>query len=221
MNTLFILSSSAISIGFIHTLLGPDHYLPFIVMAKARQWSLMKTTLITFFCGVGHVLSAVILGFVAISLGAALTHLKWIESLRGEIAAWLLIGFGLAYFIWGIKHAIKHGRHQHSHDESDGHHHKKSMRELTPWILFIIFILGPCEPLIPLVMYPAIKGSYLGVAAVSICFGLATLSVMLSLVLASVTGMEKIKFKLFAKYGHVMAGSIVCGSGLAIKFLGL
>ena len=34
-NSLALLSVTAISIGFIHTLLGPDHYLPFIVLSKA------------------------------------------------------------------------------------------------------------------------------------------------------------------------------------------
>ncbi len=31
-----VLGIAAASIGFFHTLLGPDHYLPFIVMARAR-----------------------------------------------------------------------------------------------------------------------------------------------------------------------------------------
>ena len=39
-----ILIVTAASIGFFHTLFGPDHYLPFIVMAKARKWSMVKTT---------------------------------------------------------------------------------------------------------------------------------------------------------------------------------
>jgi hypothetical protein len=30
---------TAASIGFFHTLLGPDHYLPFIMMSWARKWS--------------------------------------------------------------------------------------------------------------------------------------------------------------------------------------
>ncbi|MFC1674536.1 hypothetical protein ACFL1K_01385 [Candidatus Omnitrophota bacterium] len=36
-----ILTGTALSIGFLHTLFGPDHYLPFIVMSKARQWSML------------------------------------------------------------------------------------------------------------------------------------------------------------------------------------
>jgi hypothetical protein len=39
---LVILIISAASVAFVHTMLGPDHYVPFIAMAKARDWSLPK-----------------------------------------------------------------------------------------------------------------------------------------------------------------------------------
>ncbi|MCJ7523916.1 MAG: hypothetical protein MUP71_01680, partial [Candidatus Aminicenantes bacterium] len=63
-NQIWILAGTAVALGFVHTLLGPDHYLPFIAMAKARQWSLKRTLLIAFFSGLGHVLSSVVLGFL-------------------------------------------------------------------------------------------------------------------------------------------------------------
>lgn len=219
-----------------HTLLGPDHYLPFIVMSKARRWSLPKTAIITLLCGVGHVLSAVILGLIAIYVGMTLTKLNFIENFRGVIAAWILIGFGFAYFLWGLRQAIKNKKHTHFHSHQDGsvhvhlhHHHeehahlhtKKSMRELAPWILFVIFILGPCEPLIPLIMYPALKGLKFEVFLTTLFFGLATLFVMLSMVLMSVFGASKLKFPFFERFGNALAGIIICSSGLVIKFLGL
>ena len=71
-----ILAGTAATIGLIHTILGPDHYLPFIVLSKARQWSMLKTSVITFLCGLGHVLSSIILGFVGIALGMALFKLE-------------------------------------------------------------------------------------------------------------------------------------------------
>ena len=38
-----LLLLTAASIGFIHTLLGPDHYLPFVAMSAARGWSSRRT----------------------------------------------------------------------------------------------------------------------------------------------------------------------------------
>ena len=66
---LAVLSVTAASIALIHTLLGPDHYLPFIVMARARRWSMRKTACVTLLCGAGHVLSSVLLGGVGIAAG--------------------------------------------------------------------------------------------------------------------------------------------------------
>jgi len=42
-----ILMWTAITVGFVHTILGSDHYLPFVVLAEARQRSSIKTFSIT------------------------------------------------------------------------------------------------------------------------------------------------------------------------------
>ena len=98
-----LLAGTAVTIGFIHTLIGPDHYLPFIVMGEARKWTIRKTMLITFLCGIGHVLSSIILGFIGIAAGISLSKLEFFESFRGNIAAWLLIAFGLVYMLISIR----------------------------------------------------------------------------------------------------------------------
>ena len=67
-----ILLVSAISIGFFHTLLGPDHYLPFIVLSKSRNWSSVKTVVITVLCGIGHVGGSVVLGLLGVFFGWSL-----------------------------------------------------------------------------------------------------------------------------------------------------
>jgi nickel/cobalt exporter len=54
-----ILLATAATIGFVHIITGPDHYLPFTVLAKARNWEISKTLWITFWRGVGHVLGSV------------------------------------------------------------------------------------------------------------------------------------------------------------------
>ena len=115
---LVILIITAISLGFFHTIVGPDHYVPFIVMSHARRWSLVKTTIITIVCGLGHVLSSVLLGCIGIAMGIAVSRLEGVESIRGELAAWLLISFGFTYGVWGLHRAIRTKPHQH------GHHHQ-------------------------------------------------------------------------------------------------
>jgi nickel/cobalt exporter len=234
-NSIALLSVTAISIAFIHTILGPDHYLPFIVLSQAKKWTLKKTMFITFLCGIGHVLSSVVLGLLGIAIGISVTKLVSVESFRGNIAAWLFIAFGLVYMIISIRNLMKKKKHSHSHFHIDGHkhehehdhheehshiHHDEVMKT-TPWILFLIFVFGPCEPLIPLVMYPAAENNISGAIIVSILFSIVTIGTMMSIVLAFKMGLNKINLKPLERYSHLIAGAMIFFSGLAIQFLGL
>ncbi|MCJ7692199.1 MAG: sulfite exporter TauE/SafE family protein [Sedimentisphaerales bacterium] len=226
---------TAASIGFFHTLLGPDHYLPFIMMSWARKWSILKTSVITFLCGVGHIASSVVLGFIGVSLGLAVRSLEVVESNRGDVAAWLLIGFGLAYFVWGVRRAWRNKPHTHTHLHIDnehthehGHaeehvhmHEKASVLSITPWALFVIFVFGPCEPLIPILMYPAAKNSMFDVVLVTIVFGSVTIATMMAVVLLSIAGVSFTRLARLQRYSHAVAGATICLCGLAIVFLGL
>ena len=107
MSEFWILIGAAATLGFAHTVLGPDHYVPFIAIAKARNWSNRRALGITLVCGIGHVLSSVLIGAAGILFGIQLLKLEALEAVRGNIAGWLLFGFGLAYMIWGIRHALK------------------------------------------------------------------------------------------------------------------
>jgi nickel/cobalt transporter (NicO) family protein len=227
---------TAISIGFFHTLFGPDHYLPFVMISWARKWSAFKTAVITFLCGIGHILSGAILGLIGVAFGIVVGKLQIIESFRGNIAAWFLIAFGLVYFIWGLRQAYKNKPHTHSHlhfDENihthehshhDQHSHihlDKTKINITPWVLFAIFVFGPCEPLIPIVMYPAAKHNLTGIWIVTTCFGLTCISTMLVLVLAARSGISFVKLNPLQRFSHSIAGASILLCGLAIVFLGL
>ena len=245
---IWVLAGTAASLGLVHTVIGPDHYLPFIVISRARNWTLRKTLFVSFLAGLGHILSSVVLGFVGIALGIAVAKLEGVESARGEIAAWLLIGFGLAYFLWGMRRAWKgkphahahfHGReavHEHPHSPEPGvhehvHSHEKAEHahlhgegkkaNITPWVLFTIFVFGPCEPLIPLIMYPAARHSTAGVVLVAAAFGLVTIATMLVIITAASWGARFVRLGKLERYSHALAGLMIFVSGLAVQFLGL
>jgi nickel/cobalt transporter (NicO) family protein len=239
-NELFILITSAATIGFVHTLFGPDHYLPFIVMSKARNWSLFKTSMLTILCGLGHVGSSVLLGLIGIAFGIGVSKLEGTESIRGDIAAWSFVVFGFAYLLWGLwqahknkphKHFHGHGEILHVHEHNHGpstqhemlahHHQHKQKKNITPWILFTIFVLGPCEPLIPLFIYPAARHSAMGVVYVSVVFSVITVATMLTMVLLFSAGLKFLPFGKLERYTHAIAGATIFLSGCGIVFLGL
>lgn len=227
---------TAASIGFIHTLFGPDHYLPFIVMSWARKWSGLKTAMITFLCGIGHIASSVVIGFLGILLGWAVQGLVDVESFRGNIAAWLLIAFGLIYMVWGLRQAYRNRPHEHSHAHVEHFVHKHVHRHenghvhihdgdktisVTPWVLFVIFVFGPCEPLIPILMYPAAQNSTIDLVVVTIVFGTATIATMLGAVMISRAGINLLPLEKMQRFTHLIAGTSILLCGLAIVFLGL
>lgn len=234
MTDLAVLCTTAATVGLVHTVLGPDHYLPFVAMAEARGWSRTKTAVITAVCGLGHVLSSVVLGMIGIALGIAVGRLEGFESLRGDVAAWMLIAFGLAYTVWGIRRGIRNRPHTHRHLHADGtehdhthshgenhiHAHERRKGSLTPWILFTVFLFGPCEPLIPILMYPAATLNTAAVILVAGIFSVVTIGTMLVIVLTLKSGAERLPTKKLERWVHALAGATVLACGLAI-FLGL
>jgi ABC-type nickel/cobalt efflux system permease component RcnA len=243
-----VLLVAALSLGFVHTLLGPDHYVPFVVIGRARRWGLGRTSLLTFVCGLGHVLSSVLLGLIGVAAGAALHEVEGWESARGGWAAWGLLVFGAVYAAWGVyramgrkthSHAHLHsgGRmHSHTHDHGEGeghpsvhdhdHEHENdkapaSWRELTPWLLFLIFVLGPCEPLIPLFFASAVQGSWAEVLLAGLGYLAATLFGMQLAVALLWFGLKKVPLGPLERWSHFMAGSLVALAGTGMIFLGL
>ncbi len=205
-------------VAILHTLAGPDHYLPFIFMGKARRWSVARTTFWTVLCGLGHVGSSVALALLGVMLGYGLERVQFIEGFRGNLAAWAMIAFGLVYLVWGLKRAARHRPHAHGHDH--GHGETEGFR-LTPWILFTIFVFGPCETMIPLVMYPAARGSWADVWIVVASFSVLTVGTMLVVVLLALQGIRLLPELQLSRYSHALAGGTVLLAGCAIQFLGL
>ena len=310
------LLGTAAVIGFLHTLLGPDHYLPFVAMARIGRWSTRKTLAVTVLCGLAHVASSVLLGAVGIAGGVVLLRLEDLESHRAELAGWLLLGFGMAYLVWGLLHAFRRLPHAHLHAHVDGtvhqHEHahqgehlhahahglapdREAAREwergvkrvpdrgserlsdagaelraefgaelgaepsaqrisepasalasatasnaagtsnaadapsaaspsgengggLTPWVLFTIFLFGPCEPLIPMLMYPASQANAGLVVLVASVFALVTVGTMTVAVLSMLHGISRVSLGPWQRFGHALAGLAVTGCGLAVKF---
>ena len=152
-------------------------------MARARDWSLAKTLRITLLCGLGHIGGSVVLGVIGIVAGLQLASLEWLEGVRGSLAAWLLVAFGLVYTAWGLRQALRNRphshwhshdgtvhRHEHRHHAAHAHVHERpeARGSLAPWVIFVVLVLGPCEPLIPLLMYPAARHHPVDVLAVTV-----------------------------------------------------
>lgn len=224
---LSVLILTAITISCLHTMAGPDHYLPFIALSKARGWTMKKTIFWTVVCGCGHVWSSVFLGLGGAALGWSLSKISWLESVRGGLAGWIVLGFGLLYSIYGIIRVNQQRRHKHFDVYDDGsiyvyeHNHDgsvpiKERHAVTPWVMFLVFVLGPCEPMIPLLYFPATKNSWHGMLVLILVYTLFTLITMLVMVLLGYYGISFFKTNKLEQYTHALGGLaiFVCGAGM-------
>ena len=232
------LSTTALTIGVVHTMLGPDHYLPFVALARSRNWSKLRMLLVTALCGVGHVLGSVALGFIGLAAGIVVGRLEAFEAIRGDLAATLLFSFGIVYMLWGLwrffrpaghSHALLHKAgithahpHEHGDDEAGGPANEQSGGSKgSIWVMFIIFVLGPCEPLIPLLMYPASEKNLVAVFTVTSVFAIATVGTMLLMVMVLWAGLKTLRLGTLERASHFLAGAAIALCGAAILFLGL
>lgn len=230
--TVTLLLGTAAALASFHTLIGIDHSIPFIVLGRARAWSLRRTLGVTGACGLAHVASSVLIGSFGVLLGVTLDRLTWLESTRGQLAAGLMIGFGLAYAAGGVWRRLRGHTHTHLHAHADGTVHTHSHdhpgehlhphdsgRGVTPWALFVIFAFGPCEPLIPLMMVPAVERSWLLLAAVIGVFGFVTLGTMLAAVTLGYLGLTHARLGAVERRIDLLAGVTIAASGAAVLFL--
>jgi ABC-type nickel/cobalt efflux system permease component RcnA len=240
---LVLLVTTTAGIALAHTLLGPDHYVPFIAMFRAGQWTRSRAMRITLLCGLGHIAASIGLGLIGVAVGASMSHWVELDSLRSSLAAWTLILFGLGYGAWGLRRGLRGGEHSHRHAHADGivhdhahphraehvHVHSPSRVEattpsrigaITKWTLFAAFVLGPCEPLIPLLLVPAAAGSPGHIATVAAVYTVVTLAAMLGIVGIATAGWGSARAFPKWRFGHAVAGAMVGVCGLMMEFAG-
>lgn len=201
------LLASAAGVGIGHALLGPDHTVPFIALAKTHRWSLKKTLAVTNACGVAHVGGAWLLGQFMMSLGASTSAWAKTMAVQSHWAGWGLVLFGALYLVWGLRAAFRR-------EET------KTPGTTWTWMLFLLFVFGPCEPLLPFLTAAKGAGRPDLVPLMTMIFGTATLAGMSAGVLAGVGVLSKIRFSA-GRWTPALSGGALLLSGLAVKFAGL
>jgi nickel/cobalt exporter len=207
------LALAAISIGALHSL-APDHWIPIAAVGRARGWSAAHTARVVLACGFGHVTMSVVLGLVALSVGrATMTALgEQVASVSGV----LLVGFGVAYAVWGVRHALAHRLHGHHHDHYD---HVHDPGRVGAWTLFAIYCADPCVALIPILFAaaPLPASSTIGIIA---AYEIATIAAMVTMVSLARAGAGFLRGRWTAQWGDSVAGGSSAATGIAVALLG-
>lgn len=208
------LLGAAVTVGALHTL-APDHWVPFAALARAQKWSAGKTARITFLCGFGHVTVSALLGLLALVFGRAI--FERVGERMEAVAGILLVGFGLAYGVWGLRRAAGRRVHGHAHAHYD---HVHDASTTTAWSLFFLFSADPCVAVIPLLFAAAPLGTAPTVGIV-LLYEVATIGTMIVLVLPARVGLERLRFPWLDHWGDAVAGAVIAATGLVVMTLGI
>ncbi len=183
-----LLTISAISIAFLHSL-APDHYIPIIVLSRAKKMGIRGTLTMSFLAGSLHVGLSAFLG-IAIWKGIDVTG---IAGYMERVSPFLLIVFGVAYAILSI---------------TRGHSHRSSGSLVT---LLLVLGLSPCIPFIPVILTADTFQQALKIAVV---FSTATLITILTLTYLSYRAMRPPEF--VHGLEDLLAGLIISVTGLVV-----
>jgi hypothetical protein len=206
------LALAAASVGALHSL-APDHWLPIAAVGRARSWSAARTARVALLCGLGHVTVSVLLGLVGLFTGRRL-----VETLGDRTAAVsgaLLVGFGIAYAVWGLRHsrAHLHGHHHHHYD----HVHEPSRAGV--WSLFAIYCADPCVAVIPILFAAASASASVTVAIIAV-YEVATIATMVGLAVVARAGAGLVRGRWTERWGDGAAGVSIAATGIAVALLG-
>ena len=213
-NELFLsLTVAAITLASVHAL-APDHWMPLAALARAQNWTPSKTARIAAACGFAHVTVSVIVGLIGLALGVRIFDRFGAEL--ESIAGFVLIGFGVLYAFWGLRHARAHlhGHHHHHYD------HIHDAHRVSPWMVFLLFAADPCLAIFPL-LFAALPLGWGAVGVVILLYELATIVTIVSLVLpARAAATAVVKGRFVHRWGDALAGAFIVFVGVAVALLG-
>jgi nickel/cobalt exporter len=204
---------AAVSVGGLHAL-APDHWIPIAAVGRARGWTTRRTAHVAALCGFGHVTVSVLLGLVALATGEA--AMRGLGERAAAVSGLLLVGFGIAYALWGLRGTVAGRLHGHVHDHYD-HVHDPS--RATMWTLFAIYCADACVAVIP-ILFAAAPLSRVETAAIIAAYEVATVGTMVTLVVLARAGAGLFAGRWVERWGDGAAGASIALTGVAVALLG-
>lgn len=224
-------AATGFSVAFFHAAI-PTHWLPFVLVARARGWGRWKTLAVTSLAGLGHVALTSLLGLAIAWFGFQLE--EKVESFSW-IAGGLLLAVSAFYF-WrqwsgrGILHHHPPGSHHHADEhcghERDNSHWQEEMKDSSlvsdragEWAaisgLFVMLTLSPCEGFLP-VYLSGVQFGWTGFIVLSVILAVATLAGMTLFTWLALIGFDRFRLKTFERYEAALLGTLFAILGVLL-----
>lgn len=229
------IAATGFTVAFFHAAI-PTHWLPFVLVSRARRWSRARTLVVALFAGLGHVLLTSLIGLVIAWFGFQLEAHGGVWFPR--IAGTLLLAIGLFYF-WrqwrggGVcHHHLPGGQHQasaacgqeegHSHWEEELNESELVSQRSGDWAaiggLFVMLTLSPCEGFLP-VYLSGVQFGWHGFLVLSLILALGTLAGMTLFTWLTLVGLERFELKYFERWESGLLGLLFCALGVVMFVL--
>jgi len=187
------LLATAAGTAVVHTLAGPDHYLPLLAAARAHGWRPRTALAVTALAGLVHCGASALLVPFVLWLGRDLAGLQYA---RGLLSGWLMLGVGIALLCTAA-------RRLRSRSASPA-------RGLRGFLL-LLFAVGPCEWLLPNALAAAGSDGAAGALLVAAVFTAATTATMLG---CTALGLRLIPAAATrARWAQLAPGAVLCVCG--------
>src|SRR5262245_13328108 len=216
--TLVYLTAASATAG-LHALI-PDHWLPFVLMGRARGWRVAKTLALASAGGALHVLLAIGLGVATYALGhgGAQALAQRIGETLGVLSSGALAIFGFGY---GAASWLRERRHHPSSSAGSadgevhaGHHHGHLLERwfkgrLTGVSLVVVIGVSPCALAFPIFLASAARLGMGGVVLVAAGFGAATMLTTMIVTLIGSLSVRRLDFPFLTRYGDLLSGILI------------
>ena len=216
-STAVLLFLSSCSTAIIHALI-PDHWLPFVLLARAQAWSERRTLTLVGLTGAIHSLVSIAVGAAVILLGTVSLQ-RLAERLGASLellAGLLLTAFGLFYGLWAHRREAR--AHARAAERMHTHGHLLSRfdrGDRTGSTLVAIIGVSPCVLLQPILFAAAAEGAAAAAAAAA-GFALCTIGTMIGVTVVATRGMRRLEGRFFTRFGDLISGLVIAAIGILV-----
>ncbi len=217
----YVLVGTAAAAAAGHALI-PDHWLPYVLMARARGMSRGRAAVMAAAGAVAHLFSTVLVGLLFALAGDMVA--TSISAGLDRAVGLVVIGLGL-YFVsrgWPVwpREAGPHDQEPHGEEGSGRaeaehrHAHPHPRRAGSDYTLGAILGIRPCAEAIPIFLAASTKGVFSSLAAVA-AWSTVTVISMVGIVWLSARGLETLRFAWLGRHGQLISGAIIVAVGVA------
>jgi nickel/cobalt exporter len=192
-------------LSLLHALI-PNHWLPVLAISRKENWSLNRTSSVTFVSGLAHALSTVLLGIIIGLLGVKLA--ENIAHFTHLIAPIILIAFGLFYLYQHHKH-----RHFHLHPQA-----KPLSKNKIVVGLVIAMFFSPCLEIEAYFLMAGAHG-WSQVAILAILYTVVTVTGMVLWIRFAYKGILKLNWHSLEHNAGMITGLTLVATGIASFFI--